>query len=225
MIVPTGFAFVEPASSPTLPIVDSLTRKATGLWRSCSTPGRAYRGVHDCTGHRCTASSDNLEHFTPDGRPTHSLLVHYVACHRDAVPADDLVYLAGLTAEVEPTAQELGAPVVGHDVRVTRGSVLRSFPDHLPPIGWEESVMTAIMSEPAHDEEVTKRATVLSMWSGAFWETAQRIAAAHGFCIEPGHHKDHYRLCRLHVSPDTIARKKACLTAFASAGLPGGWVS
>ena len=111
-IVPTGFAFVEPASAPTLPVVDSLTRKATGLWRSCSTPGRAYRGVHACTGHRCTAYSDNLEHFTPDGRPTHSLLVHYVACHRDAVPSDDLVYLAGLTAEVEPTIQELGAHVV-----------------------------------------------------------------------------------------------------------------
>jgi hypothetical protein len=107
MIIPAGFAFVEPKTAPTPPVLDDLTRKATALWRSCP-PGRGgYRGVHTCTGKNCTASSDNKDHFLPDGRKTHSLLVHYVACHRRAVPEADLTYIDSLTDEAQPTSSEL----------------------------------------------------------------------------------------------------------------------
>jgi hypothetical protein len=109
MILSQGFVFIEPSSSPTAPLMDELTLRATALLRAC-TSGRASRGRHDCTGHRCPSSSDNLEHTTPDGRPTHSLLVHYVACHRTDVSAADLEFLRGLISEEQPTDRELGIP-------------------------------------------------------------------------------------------------------------------
>jgi hypothetical protein len=107
VINPDGFVFVEPASAPTAPIIDDLTRKATALWRSCSKSKHAYRGMHTCTGAGCQAWSDNHDYTTPDGRATHSLLVHYVARHRADVPAADLEFLAGLSVVAEPTASEL----------------------------------------------------------------------------------------------------------------------
>ncbi len=63
------------------------------------------------------------------------------------------------------------------------------------------------------------------LWSSEFWVAAKRIADEHGFDIEPGDHKDHYRLRRRRPSPDTSARKKACLNAFTAAGLPDRWIS
>lgn len=107
MIIPTGFAFVEPKSAPTPPILDDLTRKATVLWRSCHPGKGGYRGVHSCTGKNCVAASDNKDHFLPDGRKTHSLLVHYVACHRRSVPEADLAYIDSLADETQPTSSEL----------------------------------------------------------------------------------------------------------------------
>jgi len=107
MIIPAGFAYVEPKTAPTTPILDDLTRKATALWRSCSPSKGGYRGSHACTGANCAATRDNKDYFLPDGRKTHSLLVHYVACHRSAVPKSDLAYIDNLAEEDQPTNSEL----------------------------------------------------------------------------------------------------------------------
>jgi hypothetical protein len=56
-------------------------------------------------------------------------------------------------------------------------------------------------------------------FSSKFWQVAKRIATEHGFTIEPGDHKDHYRL-QGPGSPHTAERKKACLAAMRAAGLP-----
>lgn len=106
MIDNEGFVFVEPKLA-TVPVIDDITRRATALWRACKTGEGRYRGSHGCTGKGCAASSDNADHTTPDGRATTSLLVHYVACHRAEVPAQDLAYLAGLAVEDEPIEHEL----------------------------------------------------------------------------------------------------------------------
>lgn len=103
------FMYVEPTGAASVPIVDDLTRKATALLRAFTPSDHSYRGVHGCTGRGCRATSDNRDYTTPDGRETHSLVVHYVACHRADLPAADLEFLTSLTDVVaEPTAKELG---------------------------------------------------------------------------------------------------------------------
>lgn len=102
------FCYIEPTGAPAVAILDDITRKATALLRACSSGETRYRGWHNCTGTRCTATSDNTDHILPDGRMTHSLLVHYVARHRADVAAGDLAFLASLTDVAEPTAQEIG---------------------------------------------------------------------------------------------------------------------
>ena len=61
-----------------------------------------------------------------------------------------------------------------------------------------------------------------ALWSKAFWQAANEVAAKHGFTIEIGNHKDHYRLFARRRGTD----KKACLAAFKTAGLlETKWVS
>ncbi len=106
MIKNDGFCFVEPPSlTLTDPIIDATTRKAAALARACTTSQHGYRGIHECTG--CSqAGSDNRDHYLPDGRMTHSLLVHYVACHRSSLSAADLAFLEGLTEEIDVSIEE-----------------------------------------------------------------------------------------------------------------------
>ena len=59
--------------------------------------------------------SDNQDHYLADGTAlaglkTHSLLVHYVACHREEIPVPALSHLGALTEHAEPSAKELQAP-------------------------------------------------------------------------------------------------------------------
>jgi len=112
MISNDGFLFIEPGGAPTAPIIDDITRAATALLRSATTGSVRYRGQHQCTGRGCNAMSDNADHYICYGKltskiVTHSLIVHYVACHRDEVPADALLYLGTLTALAESTQHEL----------------------------------------------------------------------------------------------------------------------
>lgn len=101
-----GFIFIEPEHKADAPIIDDITRKATALFRACTEGAARYKGFHICTG--CGfAMSDNADHFLPDGRPTTSLLVHYVARHRDECPAGDLEWLAGLSVMSEPAEKEI----------------------------------------------------------------------------------------------------------------------
>lgn len=100
------FLYIEPQHDASAPVLDDITRKATALQRACTPSAYRFRGQHNCTG--CErALSDNADHTTPDGRVTHSLVVHYVARHRTECPAADLEFIASLTDEAEPTAEEI----------------------------------------------------------------------------------------------------------------------
>lgn len=101
---------IEPRGAATAPVVDYITKLAAGAWAARETGDARYRGVHGCTGHGCTATSDNADHYLQvggDRRLTNSLLVHYVACHRDEVPEDQILAIATLGRTAEPTAEQL----------------------------------------------------------------------------------------------------------------------
>ena len=108
MIVPSGLLMIEPQGKATQPIIDELTRKVTAAWRNSTPSNGGYRGFHQC---ECGAQSDNYDHFViVDGQKllTNSLMVHYIACHRDQVPPAELKKAAALAyGEAEPTAEEL----------------------------------------------------------------------------------------------------------------------
>lgn len=94
------------------PILDALTRKATALYRHkvWTSETRRFRGWHTCI---CGAQSDNRLHKLRDvsGPETNSLLVHYVAYHRDEISADDRAILEAFNGPGEdPTAEELAPP-------------------------------------------------------------------------------------------------------------------
>jgi len=109
----SNLLFVEPEKRPVrVPVIDALTRKMTGAWRKRTRKEPGFRGFHRCTSERCYTSSDNYNYLvaTADGRMlmTNSLAIHYLAHHRDEVPAEELAKVAQLLAdEVEPTAEEM----------------------------------------------------------------------------------------------------------------------
>lgn len=100
----------------------------------CETPG-GYKGMHFCEcGHASSSNMDYLIRFDDGeiinlysdpqnffqgvedesdivrGVITNSLCVHYVACHRDEVPVEQLEMIHGFDfGEVEPTEQDLQA--------------------------------------------------------------------------------------------------------------------
>lgn len=83
---------IEPkkgAESPVTesPINDHITRKAKEVWPKCLHSTISYRGFHVC---KCGAISDNRDWYTPSGRITNSLLVHYVQMHRSEVPQSEI---------------------------------------------------------------------------------------------------------------------------------------
>lgn len=128
--------FIEPAGKCHEPIIDQYTKKITGAFRSAKTGSSNYgnvargresdaffkedsggwRGIHIC---ECGASSSNEEYAMPtldDASRvndqqialTNSLCIHYVACHRDAVPVEMLERIMLLVAdEADPTSAEL----------------------------------------------------------------------------------------------------------------------
>ncbi len=108
MINPNGILYIEPSAKTSVdPVIDELTRKMTAAYRQ-SKPGPGYRGVHFCA---CNAASDNCEHELPNGIKTNSLCIHYLAHHRDEVPAVELEKVRLLDCgEAEPTDLELGKP-------------------------------------------------------------------------------------------------------------------
>jgi hypothetical protein len=72
-------------------VEDAITAMARKVWSQCTPAEEGYRGIHVC---RCGQRSDNRDHFTPMGRTTNSLMVHYVEYHRDEVPESELAKLA-----------------------------------------------------------------------------------------------------------------------------------
>lgn len=114
MISETLLLYIEPtrAASP-VPLVDELTRRMTAAFRLAK-PFKEWLGVHECV---CGASSDNRDYQLPNGQVTNSLCVHYLAYHRQEVPAEQLAKLANLLqwGEAEPNPAELRA---GRDTRL-----------------------------------------------------------------------------------------------------------
>ena len=85
---------IEPESQPN-PTHDSLTELAESIWAECIPSENAYRGFHVCS---CGERSDNKDWYTPKGRLTNSLLIHYVRDHRSDIP---LLEIKKLADEVE----------------------------------------------------------------------------------------------------------------------------
>ncbi|MCR4311848.1 MAG: hypothetical protein NUV56_01055 [Candidatus Uhrbacteria bacterium] len=108
MIDSNGILMIEPsARTSSAPLIDELTRKMTAAWHRRRDAEDGYRGWHTCA---CGAFSDNKDHWIDD-LLTNSLCVHYLAYHRDDVPAEELekVRLLAL-GEEEPNEQELARP-------------------------------------------------------------------------------------------------------------------
>lgn len=78
---------IEPLEDSKEPINDEYVSIAELIWSLCSASEGSYRGFHRC---KCGKTSDNKDWFTPKGRTTNSLLVHYVKNHRDEVPNSEL---------------------------------------------------------------------------------------------------------------------------------------
>jgi hypothetical protein len=90
------------------PVIDEITRKMTAAFRTAEPTGVVWRGFHVCA---CGAQSSNTDWYVPGEILVNSLCVHYLAWHRDEVPAGDLEFAAALTAgEADPDAGELQAP-------------------------------------------------------------------------------------------------------------------
>lgn len=79
--------FIEPQSSKCENIDDELTRKTWEFIYKCRPGKKVYRGFHTCA---CGITSDSQDWFTPLGRKTHSLLLHYVRDHRSEIPQAEL---------------------------------------------------------------------------------------------------------------------------------------
>jgi len=111
------------------PLVDGVTRMMTAAFRAAEETGVVWRGRHT---RACGARSGNTDWYLPGEVLVNSLCVHYLAFHRDEVPAAGLAFAAALTAgKAEPDAGELAAPS-------------RRLPVHgrLPWIGDLESLLT-----------------------------------------------------------------------------------
>lgn len=119
MIIPDAdhVLFIEPAAQASSePLIDRYTRHMAGALRAATPPPVAARfgGVHTCV---CGATSANynldvwshrLLRFGRRRVQTNTLAVHYLAHHRDEVPAHELAKVLMLEAEpAEPLASEL----------------------------------------------------------------------------------------------------------------------
>jgi hypothetical protein len=101
----THLLFIEPGLASAQPVIDELTRKMTGAWRTRRIV-MSYRGFHRCA---CGAESDhhNYAVATIGGQllTTNLLAIHYLAFHRADVPRAELEkvkQLAGEPADPSP---------------------------------------------------------------------------------------------------------------------------
>ena len=89
-IVPVNTAANEP-------LVDELTLKMVRALREGRPANYIYAGHHTCI---CGAKSGSTDIVLPNGWVTNTLCVHYVAYHRDEVPAADLEAVRRLPAGI-----------------------------------------------------------------------------------------------------------------------------
>jgi hypothetical protein len=84
---PGYLMFVEPKDSPNEFIDDELTQLAMEVWNGCKPIAVSYRGFHTCS---CGVQSTNRNYVTKGGNVTNSLLIHYVARHREEIPEEEI---------------------------------------------------------------------------------------------------------------------------------------
>jgi HEAT repeat protein len=106
MISDKDLLFIEPQTpASAAPLIDALTRRMTAAYRRAQPSPYAFAGVHQCL---CGVCSSSCDYFLPNGEKTNSLCVHYLAYHRDAVPADQLARVAQLPfGDADPSEAEL----------------------------------------------------------------------------------------------------------------------
>lgn len=103
-----GLLYIVPIKQvSSQPVIDLLTRKMTAALR-LGKSGRRYMNVHTCS---CGANSDNTDYHLPNGMKTNALAIHYLAFHREEIPASQLRLVSELTFGVEePSELELCSP-------------------------------------------------------------------------------------------------------------------
>jgi hypothetical protein len=111
-----GLLYIEPSASRTgKPVIDSLTRKMTAAFRAAVWTPWVWCGVHTCACGSRSSACDYVVQFAPDILLTNSLCSHYLAYHRNEVPAADIEKVLKLDCcEVEPTSEELAG--LWHDI-------------------------------------------------------------------------------------------------------------
>lgn len=111
MIDDQGVLYIEPSAKVSAePVIDELTRKMVAAFRESEESMIMWRGFHMCA---CGAASNNKDYVLPNGDKTNSLCVHYLAFHRDEVPASQLEKVQRLNSgEAEPTDKELNGNCV-----------------------------------------------------------------------------------------------------------------
>ena len=102
-----GLLYIEPASeAASKPIVDGVTRKLVAAFHLADMFPAAHGGSHTCSCKK--ARSANRDFVLPNGMLTNALCIHYLACHRESVPVEQLAMIDALTfGEIEPTAEEI----------------------------------------------------------------------------------------------------------------------
>jgi len=83
----THLMFIEPKDPIEEPINDEVTKQTINLMEKCEPSEYSYRGFHLCS---CGERSGTRDLFTPKGRKTNSLLVHYVKYHRNEIPPNEV---------------------------------------------------------------------------------------------------------------------------------------
>jgi hypothetical protein len=106
VIDPNGFLMIEPSKRGHTAIYDWATCRVAALLNSAR-EGTRWRGWHTCV---CGAGSGCCDLWVKIGDKelkTNSLAVHYMACHRDEVPADQMKLIEALTAVTDPTIKQI----------------------------------------------------------------------------------------------------------------------
>ncbi len=106
---PTHLLFIEPQNPPSAePLLDAFTWKILNAWRGRTENDDASRGFHICS---CGAISDNRTHTLKGGLVVNLLCVHYMAYHRDEVPASEMDKLKTIPEDAgDATEFELRPP-------------------------------------------------------------------------------------------------------------------
>lgn len=106
MIDPNGFLMIEPSKRGNTAMYDWATCRVAALLNSAR-EGTHWRGWHNCVCGAASGCCDLIVKIGDREYKTNSLAVHYVACHRDEVPDDQMKLIESLTAVTDPTDKQI----------------------------------------------------------------------------------------------------------------------